>query len=60
MRRCVGRPPMAAGGFIVKLSYGPMLDVFVLDMRSYRGANDANLGDAKPFLGREQLDWLKR
>jgi alkaline phosphatase D len=43
-----------------KLSYGPMLDVFVLDMRSYRGANDDNLGAAKPFLGREQLDWLKR
>ncbi len=42
-----------------QLSYGPLLDVFVLDMRSYRGANDANLGDAKPFLGREQLDWLK-
>ena len=37
-----------------------MLDVFVLDMRSYRGANDDNLGAAKPFLGREQLDWLKR
>ena len=43
-----------------KLSYGPMLDVFVLDMRSYREANDANLGAAKPFLGREQLNWLKR
>lgn len=43
-----------------KINYGPMLDVFVLDMRSYRGANDDNLGAAKPFLGREQLDWLKR
>ena len=43
-----------------KLSYGPMMDVFVLDMRSYREANDDNLGAAKPFLGREQLDWLKR
>ena len=43
-----------------KLRYGPMLDVFVLDMRSYREANDDNLGAAKPFLGREQLDWLKR
>ncbi|WP_137806081.1 alkaline phosphatase [Pseudomonas sp. G(2018)] len=48
------------GGRIYRqLSYGPLLDVFVLDMRSYRGANDDNLGDAKPFLGREQLDWLK-
>ncbi|MGE8152973.1 alkaline phosphatase D family protein [Pseudomonas vancouverensis] len=43
-----------------KLAYGPMLDVFVLDMRSYRGANDDNLGEMKPFLGHEQLDWLKR
>jgi alkaline phosphatase D len=43
-----------------KLSYGPLLEVFVLDMRSYRGANDDNLGGEKPFLGREQLDWLKR
>jgi alkaline phosphatase D len=43
-----------------KLGYGPLLDVFVLDMRSYRGANDDNLGAEKPFLGREQLDWLKR
>ncbi|QXI29406.1 alkaline phosphatase D family protein [Pseudomonas vanderleydeniana] len=43
-----------------KLSYGPMLDVFVLDMRSYRGPNDDNLGGEKAFLGREQLDWLKR
>jgi alkaline phosphatase D len=47
-----------------KLSYGPMLDVFVLDMRSYRDGNDANLADKSgpttAFLGREQLDWLKR
>jgi alkaline phosphatase D len=42
-----------------KLGYGPLLDVFVLDMRSYRGANDDNLGAAKAFLGREQLEWLK-
>ncbi len=51
---------MAAGAIYRKLSYGPLLDVFVLDMRSYRGGNDDNLGGEKPFLGREQLDWLKR
>ncbi|EPM90931.1 alkaline phosphatase, partial [Pseudomonas syringae pv. actinidiae ICMP 18804] len=28
-----------------KIPYGPMLDVFVLDMRSYRDGNDANLAD---------------
>jgi alkaline phosphatase D len=46
-----------------KMSYGPLLDLFVLDMRSYRGPNTDNLqaapGADTPFLGREQLDWLK-
>jgi alkaline phosphatase D len=46
-----------------KYSYGPMLELFVLDMRSYRGPNTANLQpaptDQTAFLGREQLDWLK-
>ncbi len=42
------------------LPYGPLLDVFVLDMRSDRGPNTTNLEPAgTPFLGREQLDWLK-
>jgi len=47
-----------------KVSYGPLLDVFVLDMRSYRGPNTHNLqaeqGTDTAFLGREQLRWLKR
>jgi alkaline phosphatase D len=47
-----------------KLGYGPLLNVFVLDMRSYRGGNDANLSEQASaqtaFLGREQLEWLKR
>ena len=46
-----------------RYSYGPLLDLFVLDMRSYRGPNTANLQTAPSeqtvFLGREQLDWLK-
>jgi alkaline phosphatase D len=46
-----------------KYSYGPMLELFVLDMRSYRGPKTANLQpaptDQTAFLGREQLDWLK-
>ena len=46
-----------------RYSYGPLLDLFVLDMRSYRGPNTANLqttpSDETVFLGREQLDWLK-
>jgi alkaline phosphatase D len=47
-----------------RFSYGPLLDVFVIDMRSYRGPNSDNLqpspGTDTAFLGREQLDWLKR
>lgn len=43
---------------------GPLLDVFMLDMRSYRGPNGENreteLTDAARILGREQADWLKR
>ncbi|MGE3472571.1 MAG: alkaline phosphatase, partial [Vicinamibacterales bacterium] len=46
-----------------RFGYGPLLDVFVLDMRSYRGPNTDNLqatpNDQTVFLGREQLDWLK-
>ncbi len=43
--------------------YGPLLELFVVDMRSYRGPNSANL-QAMPdadtaLLGREQLEWLK-
>lgn len=43
--------------------YGPLLDVFVLDMRSYRAANNYNRqeqpGGDTAYLGREQLNWLK-
>ena len=46
-----------------KISYGPMLDVFVLDMRSYRGPNSYNRqaqpGPDAAFLGPQQLAWLK-
>src|SRR5262249_15448585 len=47
-----------------KISYGPLLDVFMLDMRSYRGPNGEGLeetyGPAAYFLGPEQVAWLKR
>ncbi|APP83116.1 alkaline phosphatase D family protein [Xanthomonas hortorum] len=47
-----------------KIGYGPLLDVFVLDMRSYRGANSDNLqpqpGADAAFLGTQQLAWLQR
>jgi alkaline phosphatase D len=47
-----------------KFSYGPLLEVFVLDERAYRGANSANLqteyNHDSEFIGREQLEWLKK
>ncbi|MDB4972722.1 MAG: alkaline phosphatase [Myxococcaceae bacterium] len=46
------------------IPYGSLLDVFVLDMRSYRGPNSENLqptlDDASAFLGPKQLAWLKQ
>ncbi len=46
-----------------KISYGKLLDVFVLDMRSYRGPNTANLQTQESaettFLGETQLNWLQ-
>lgn len=47
-----------------QISYGPHLDVFVLDERSYRGPNGPNLetvyDPASYFLGPDQIAWLKR
>ena len=47
-----------------KIAYGPLLDVFMLDERSYRGDNSPNkqpaLDASSEFLGPGQLAWLKR
>jgi alkaline phosphatase D len=44
------------------VAYGPLLDVFVIDMRSYRGPNTHNLqsteGPETEFLGAAQIEWL--
>ncbi|SFJ06464.1 alkaline phosphatase D family protein [Planctomicrobium piriforme] len=44
--------------------YGPDLELFFIDMRSYRGPNNANnqtaLGTDAALLGPEQLRWLKQ
>ncbi|WP_328890227.1 alkaline phosphatase D family protein [Streptomyces sp. NBC_00316] len=42
--------------------HGPLLDVFVLDMRSFRNANSPGRqpDDTTGILGAEQLEWLKR
>ncbi|MBO0676165.1 alkaline phosphatase D family protein [Mycolicibacterium sp. S2-37] len=43
-----------------KIAYGPLLDVFVLDMRSYKNPNSQawSQADDAGVLGREQTRWL--
>jgi alkaline phosphatase D len=48
-----------AGRIYRKISYGPLLDIFLLDMRSYRTPLRAD-GAAAAILGATQLSWLKR
>jgi alkaline phosphatase D len=47
-----------------RISYGPLVDVFVLDMRSYRGPNTHNRqpepGPDSVFMGPTQIEWLIR
>ncbi|MEV4757992.1 alkaline phosphatase D family protein [Micromonospora sp. NPDC049559] len=55
-------PAPTDGRLYRRLSYGPLLDVFVLDMRTYKDPNDGNTyADPKRgLLGREQREWLIR
>ena len=56
--------PAEPGRVYRKISYGPLLDVFFIDLRSYRGPNgasmEAEITDASRILGATQLAWLKR
>ncbi|MCX2725102.1 alkaline phosphatase D family protein [Roseibium salinum] len=56
--------PAEPGRVYRKIAYGPLLDVFFLDLRSYRGPNGASMEDGMTLdtriLGAEQLAWLKR
>jgi alkaline phosphatase D len=56
--------PAEPGRVYRKIAYGPLVDVFFLDMRSYRGANSENVQDAPSaataFMGQQQIAWLKR
>jgi alkaline phosphatase D len=56
------RPHQAEQVFRI-VNYGPLLDLFILDMRTYRGPNTTNrqpeTGPETAILGREQLDALK-
>jgi alkaline phosphatase D len=54
-------PPEAVDGRLHrKIAYGPLLDVFVLDMRSYKDPNPQAWAqsDDGGILGREQTQWL--
>ncbi len=46
-----------------RIGYGPLLDVFVIDMRSYRGPNthnrQASIDAESVYLGPQQLAWLR-
>ena len=57
-------PADGSGRIYRRVPYGEDLDVFVLDMRSYRAGNGCNVetapGPETAYLGREQLAWLKR
>jgi len=56
--------PQEPGRVYRKIAYGPLVDVFFLDLRSYRGPNSANMQDSltpqSRILGAEQVNWLKR
>ncbi|MEQ8485766.1 MAG: alkaline phosphatase D family protein [Pseudomonadales bacterium] len=60
----VRRHPLDPDRIFERFPYGPHLEVFRIDLRSYRGPNS----DAQPttltpefrILGSAQLDWLKR
>ena len=54
--------PAQAGRIYRKVAYGPLLDVFLIDMRSYRDSTWNRRGDGNDacILGPTQLAWLKR
>jgi alkaline phosphatase D len=56
--------PEEPGRVYRKISYGPLLDVFFLDLRTYRGPNgpslEAEMTPQSRILGEAQTRWLKR
>jgi alkaline phosphatase D len=56
--------PAEPGRIFRKIAYGPLLDVFFIDLRRYRGPNGTGMEmettDASRVLGAEQVAWLKR
>jgi len=56
----IGRSDGARGAALVQrvISYGPLLDVVVVDLRSFRTPNDDNRGAARSLMGEAQARWL--
>ncbi|MDQ0456649.1 alkaline phosphatase D family protein [Rhizobium paknamense] len=56
--------PAEPGRVYRKIAYGPLVDVFFLDMRSYRGSNHDGMETVETpesrILGEQQVAWLKR
>ena len=50
--------PVPPGRVHRVVHYGPLLDVFVLDCRSFRTPNDPNRGQTGVMLGAEQARWF--
>jgi alkaline phosphatase D len=51
-----------AGRIYRRVSHGPLLDLFILDMRTFKDPNDANVyaDPQRGLLGAAQRAWLKR
>ena len=57
----ISRGPQAANGTSPVnrvVSYGPLLDVVVVDLRSFRTPNDDNRGGRRAMMGETQARWL--
>ncbi|WP_149359195.1 alkaline phosphatase D family protein [Lolliginicoccus suaedae] len=53
------RPSEAVDGRLFRaIPYGPLLDVFVLDMRAYKDPNTSHAQDTGQVLGPRQAQWL--
>jgi alkaline phosphatase D len=56
--------PAEPGRVYRKIAYGPLLDVFFLDLRSYRGPNGPGMEETitpdASILGERQVRWLKQ
>jgi alkaline phosphatase D len=50
--------PITPGPVHRVLHYGPLLDIVVVDLRSFRTPNDANRGDGAVLFGSAQAKWL--